>query len=641
MLIDIPEHSLLKVSVEEGNDCTSWVVDSGCTQFMCNQLTLFDQLHDVNVTVKLGDSSITRVHQAGDVFLFGSNFCALYVPSFRVSLISVPVLDRAGFTVTFANDSVLISNDGVVMGVAKLESSCGLYVLDCLTNVFAIPSAICSVSLAAGEATNCGLIDVTSEVGDERLNASGGDLALMATTRSRKVQNDALWKKSVLVAGIMLLMNRRKHLVSLPVEDSDSEEGELWGSANIASAVMNEVDGARRILGRRKRKLAASLPIWHARLGHISDIPLRVLLKNVVEKSELTLEVVQNFDCDTCGQTKAQERTGHGIAIPRSLVLYERIHSDVCGPISTPTLRGCKYYAVFVEDSTRWGEVSILLKRSDLLDAWINFRRRRFAMGFIILMLRSDNGGEFKGLEKDLREHGIVWERSPPYTQHANGVSERYIRSMNTKARAMMQASHAPSWAWAEAITVASYVHRLIPQRNLDWRSPFSLMFGTDDSSNMANLKHLRVFGCVAYRWLHPAQRKSGKWVARANPGMFLGYGLAKSIYRVYDFVTREHHECSSVSFRENLKAWPLFGDKNVGELEELFDGYYELSEDEAITASAAPVPNDALCVIVIEDAQASASTFDSYPISRDRAFANTGLQKYLIHWYRTRSGDL
>lgn len=107
-------------------------------------------------------------------------------------------------------------------------------------------------------------------------------------------------------------------------------------------------------------------------------------------------------------------------------------------------------------------------------------------------------------------------------------------------------------------------------------------MFGSvkSNAEAAARIKHLRVFGCVAYQWLHPAQRKSGKWVACANPGMFLGYGLSKSIYRVYGFVTLGHHECSLVSFCKDVMAWPTFGKKSSFNIKPIFDGYYKLSED-------------------------------------------------------------
>ena len=60
---------------------------------------------------------------------------------------------------------------------------------------------------------------------------------------------------------------------------------------------------------------------------------------------------------------------------------------------------------------------------------------------FPLCRLRCDNGkGEydnrfFRGI---LRASGMSFEPSPPYSQHKNGVSERMIRTIVTKARTMM-----------------------------------------------------------------------------------------------------------------------------------------------------------------------------------------------------------
>lgn len=227
------------------------------------------------------------------------------------------------------------------------------------------------------------------------------------------------------------------------------------------------------------------------------------------------------------------QRTSHNITVPRSTILYERVHADVCGPF-VPSIGESRYYVVFIEDSTRSGKVCMLKKRNDLYNRWVAYRTRRSSEGFSIQSLRFDNGGEFIGLRADLARHGINWERSPPYTQHANGIAERYIRALNTQARLFMLSSKVPDYFWADAIACANYVHLLIPQRNLNWFSPHELLKGAKHSN-----VHLRLFGCLAYRWLHPAQRQRGKWVSRASPSLLVGYGLSKTVYRLYDFTTK------------------------------------------------------------------------------------------------------
>lgn len=597
-VIDIPISIVSALMNTLSNALTSvWVVDSGCTQFMCNRLCLFMSVESVNVMVRLGDQNTVRVYQAGDVLLFGCKFCALYIPSFRLSLISVADLDHMGFSTVFANERVTIIKGDATCGVAKLNAVSGLYEL-CDNGVLRGGDLVRSV--VSGE--------------DNEM----WDVNCLATTRATtRGEGRVVQKRGVLLAGWLLLRrNRRSQQQRLITEDSLDSEGEYSAAESSAKSalisVVAETDKNLKPLGTKRRRFNAQLELWHARLGHIYDVPLRLLLRDspnnpTEEKGEtLTPSAPSNdFNCAICDLSKAQQRTGKDITIPRSLILYERVHSDVCGPMPVPTLGGSCYYVVFVEDSTRYGEVYVIKKRSEVLNCWLEYRRRRITMGYLIMEFRSDNGGEFKGLAKDLTENGIVWERSPPYTQHANGVAERFIRSMNTKARALMLGIQMPQWSWGDAILTACYLHRLIPQRNLNWKSPYELMFGlgtegsgerigstasndineidnVDYRTRLLNIKHLRVFGCLCYRWLHAAQRKSGKWVARANPCMFVGYCTSKTVYKIYDFVTLNFYECSSMSFREDQSAWPLFGNAGADEVANIFNGYYELNSVES-----------------------------------------------------------
>ncbi len=43
---------------------------------------------------------------------------------------------------------------------------------------------------------------------------------------------------------------------------------------------------------------------------------------------------------------------------------------------------------------------------------------------------RSDDAGEYHGLQPTLKEKSILWEKSAPYTQDQDGVSERSIRTV-------------------------------------------------------------------------------------------------------------------------------------------------------------------------------------------------------------------
>ena len=113
--------------------------------------------------------------------------------------------------------------------------------------------------------------------------------------------------------------------------------------------------------------------------------------------------------------------------------------------------------------------------------------------------------------------YGIVFEPFPPYTQHKNGTSERMIRTLVTKARALLLDSRPPDELWAEALHTANYLHTRSPSRSIGGRTPYELLYGTTP-----DLSHLRRFGCMAYKLLSKEQRR-GKFGSRARPSAFVG----------------------------------------------------------------------------------------------------------------------
>ena len=57
-----------------------------------------------------------------------------------------------------------------------------------------------------------------------------------------------------------------------------------------------------------------------------------------------------------------------------------------------------------------------------------------------IKRLRSDRGGEYfpKVFDEFCEEHGIIHERTPPYSPQSNGVAERKNRSLTKLVNAML-----------------------------------------------------------------------------------------------------------------------------------------------------------------------------------------------------------
>jgi hypothetical protein len=234
-----------------------------------------------------------------------------------------------------------------------------------------------------------------------------------------------------------------------------------------------------------------------------------------------------------------------------SRIPFELIYSDVCGPMLTPSLSKACYYIVYIDDATRFARIFFLKSKSAsaVLPVFKEYMAWVDAQGFRIKRFRCDNGiGEFDNNEfwNLLALSGIAFEPAPPFTQHKNGTVERYIQTINGKARSMMLDSHMPHRFWAEAVNTAMYLHSISPTKTLvKSQSPHEALYG-----RRPPIAHLRRFGCLVYKHIPKEQRMDKNWGPRSLPCMFVGYAAnTTKIWQIYDFSTRTVSRASNVVF--------------------------------------------------------------------------------------------
>jgi len=265
-----------------------------------------------------------------------------------------------------------------------------------------------------------------------------------------------------------------------------------------------------------RSKLDNSFTMWHRRLAHLHHDALPKVLSGLKASGPL-LSL-----CDICVRSKLRQKFERTPA-QRCTVPFELVHSDLAGPFRVSN-GGAVYYIVYVDDCTRFVEVFFLLGKTavEVCARFAVFKASVETRGFRIKRFRCDNGtGEYnnKDFLQILSASGITYEPSPPYTQHKNGVSERMIRTLNTKARSMLLDAGLPIGFWAEAIKTAAYLHRRTPSASLPGSiSPHEALLGSRPA-----LSHLRRFGCKVYRHL-PKEQRTSKFSDRARPCMMLGY---------------------------------------------------------------------------------------------------------------------
>jgi len=98
---------------------------------------------------------------------------------------------------------------------------------------------------------------------------------------------------------------------------------------------------------------ATGIRTWHRRLGHLNVDDIRKLAK----ESAIDIYINEDHDrtdiCIACLQGKQHMNINRKPA-ERAVQLGSLIHSDLCGPIATPSHSGYRYFIIYVDDWSRY-----------------------------------------------------------------------------------------------------------------------------------------------------------------------------------------------------------------------------------------------------------------------------------------------
>ena len=232
--------------------------------------------------------------------------------------------------------------------------------------------------------------------------------------------------------------------------------------------------------------------------------------------------------CEACAMGKQHRLPHPPSTTPPAATPLELLHTDLCGPMSTDSLGGSRYFMTALDDHTGFSWTFFLRRKSDapatLID-FITYIQRQ--TGGTVRRIRSDNGGEYDNatLSAFYTAHGIKPEYTVPYTPQQNGRAERLNRTLLEKARTMLTAADLPPSYWAEAIATANHVRNRSPTAG-STTTPYERLHGTPP-----DLSHLRVFGCRAYAHVPSALRT--KLEPTAKPGRLIGYATNAAGYKI------------------------------------------------------------------------------------------------------------
>ncbi|GJS65893.1 retrovirus-related pol polyprotein from transposon TNT 1-94 [Tanacetum coccineum] len=204
-------------------------------------------------------------------------------------------------------------------------------------------------------------------------------------------------------------------------------------------------------------------------------------------------------------------------------------------------------HLVIVDDYSRFTWVKFLRSKDETPEFVTNFLKQiQVGLNKTVRFIRTDNGTEFvnQALSAYYEGVGISHQKSVPRTPQQNGVVERRNRTLVEAARTMMIFSKAPMFLWAEAVATACYTQNRSLIHTRHNKTPYELVH-----EKKPDLTFFRVFGALCY----PTNDSEnlGKFQAKADIGIFVGYAPSRKGYRIYNKRTRRLMETIHVTFDE------------------------------------------------------------------------------------------
>jgi hypothetical protein len=185
--------------------------------------------------------------------------------------------------------------------------------------------------------------------------------------------------------NILYVPGLKKNLISVTVLESKGylvafSKGKTLmlpsnGSLSSAVTIRTQESGPYKIIGQVVQALVHEMinpcELWHKRLGHLNYNALPGLQKMVTCMPFFSFE--HDSVCRGCALCKTTKK-----AYPdnnrKTNGILDLIHSDLCGPMIAPSMNGCLYYIIFVDDCSRKTWIYFLKTKDESFSKFQDFK---------------------------------------------------------------------------------------------------------------------------------------------------------------------------------------------------------------------------------------------------------------------------
>ncbi|KAH9725329.1 retrovirus-related pol polyprotein from transposon RE1 [Citrus sinensis] len=294
------------------------------------------------------------------------------------------------------------------------------------------------------------------------------------------------------------------------------------------------------------------LHLLHRRFGHPCEQTLMKIISSCKNLSDFNKEKSLSF-CTACQYGKNHKLTLKSSQTQTKQPL-ELIHADLWGPAPIISGKGYRYYLSIVDNHTRYTWIYPLTSKAETAQTFIDFKNQiEKTLNKQIKCLQTDMGREFRPLTKFLRNNGIMFRHSCPYTSIQNGQVERKHRHIVETALTMLAQANMPLKLWWNAFETAAYLINRMPTQALGHISPYKKLY-----NNEPDYAFLKTFGCACFPYLRPYNQHKLQY--HTTKCVFIGYSLQHKGYKCLDN-TGIVYVARHVIFNEN--EFPFVIDKN------------------------------------------------------------------------------
>ena len=299
------------------------------------------------------------------------------------------------------------------------------------------------------------------------------------------------------------------------------------------------------------------LELWHHRFGHANFKQVDKVSKLDAVEGLPKFGKVKKTICGACQMGKQMKASHHKVNVIANSQCLELLHVDLMGPTRIESLGGKRYIMVIVDYFSRYTWVEFLREKSEACEKLeILCKKLQNEKWAPIIKIRSDHGKEFENarFESFCAKNGIKREFSASKTPQQNGVVERKNRVIQEMERVMLINKQIPQKFWGEAVNTSCHIGNRIFFRVGAKKTAYEIWNG-----KKPRVKYFRVFGSKCY--ILKDRENLGKFDAKSDEGIFLGYSTTNRAYRVFNKRIKTVMESINVKIDDALTKVEMIND--------------------------------------------------------------------------------